>query len=402
MMLVFLSGLGCFGGGSSTSSSYSDNSSEPEDEIQENKILNGPYCATVHYFNPNTGTQSDYQLIVEVSDNQLQRINFPQGWMDQSNFSMVEFDANGNTQFVNDKGYQYSVEIIGEADDCFSGMPALNQCLAILENGIQCERVTDNPNRLCWQHQSAIPPAESKRVTEAVFINTDGNVKLRVSEEMREEDIRKFNLGDFISLREYINTFDFKTTAKLMYIEELGDNILFISTYTGGAHCCVRIEAFKPDRGSDFYYYLDRMSFDGEFMKLDYPFTVNLWHEYFHCPYAFGFSECNYKFYNDYLHIVNGKFVPKAQGDKDQLEQCLLEFFRTNQVPELMDNFDEGQREVILNSLRQLYNLTEDMEYIKNLYMEKMPPVKDKLKLWNEMSEIILSQKRTYEKFPFR
>ena len=45
----------------------------------ESQSYNGVYCANVHYYNPNTGTDSEYVLTLEVENNQLLKVNFPNG-----------------------------------------------------------------------------------------------------------------------------------------------------------------------------------------------------------------------------------------------------------------------------------------------------------------------------------
>lgn len=77
----------------------------------------GTYCAEVTYYNPNTGSTSDYTLEVEVEGNEVVRINFGNGgWMDEDHFYAEELDANGYCSFSSDKEYEYTVQITGQ--DC--------------------------------------------------------------------------------------------------------------------------------------------------------------------------------------------------------------------------------------------------------------------------------------------
>lgn len=72
----------------------------------------GEYCALVEYFNPNTGTSSEYQLSVEVKNGELVLIKWPNGgWLDESHFTPEEIDEDGRTEFTSDKGYQYTISI---------------------------------------------------------------------------------------------------------------------------------------------------------------------------------------------------------------------------------------------------------------------------------------------------
>ena len=100
----------------------SDSSSESEFAIEgqtEDGFEDGTYCAEVTYDNPNTGTSNTYTLEVEVQYNQVTQINWGNGgWMDEDHFSAVDLDENGYCSFSSDKGYDYTVQIIGR--DCGS------------------------------------------------------------------------------------------------------------------------------------------------------------------------------------------------------------------------------------------------------------------------------------------
>lgn len=74
----------------------------------------GSYCADVSYHNTNTGTSSTYTLNVEVEDNVLVQIDFPNGgWLDNDHFLAEDLDASGFCSFTTDRGYEMEVEISG-------------------------------------------------------------------------------------------------------------------------------------------------------------------------------------------------------------------------------------------------------------------------------------------------
>ncbi len=82
---------------------------QSEDEFED-----GTYCANVTYHNPNTGTTSEYTLDVEVSNNQVIRINWSNGgWMDEDHFSPETLSDTGHCSFESDKGYEYTIQITG-------------------------------------------------------------------------------------------------------------------------------------------------------------------------------------------------------------------------------------------------------------------------------------------------
>lgn len=114
---------------------------------------NGEYCADVTYKNSNTGNVSDYRLRVQTKNNQLIKIQFAQGWLDEDDFG---------SQYVNDKGFAtfsvgdtktYTVQIIGPAANCFTESQTTKQCTAKTKDGERCKHQTDNANQRCFQHQ---------------------------------------------------------------------------------------------------------------------------------------------------------------------------------------------------------------------------------------------------------
>lgn len=124
-----------------------------EEEQSDNGYSDDTYCAEVEYYNPNTGTRSNYILTVEVYNNEVTKINFPQGWLDGDQYSSEELDENGECDIRTYRGYQYSIKIIGSSSGCYEDEPKAVQCNGITEDGTPCEHLTDNQNGYCWQHQ---------------------------------------------------------------------------------------------------------------------------------------------------------------------------------------------------------------------------------------------------------
>ena len=98
------------------------NSSDEEYPIEgqtEEGFEDGTYCAEVDYYNPNTGTSNSYTLEVEVSSNEVIQINFNNGgWLDEDHIDAESLDSDGTCTLVSDRGYEYTVHIIGR--DCSS------------------------------------------------------------------------------------------------------------------------------------------------------------------------------------------------------------------------------------------------------------------------------------------
>jgi|GEM_PF-884520 len=81
---------------------------------KDNDYASGTYCADVEYYNPHTGTTSNYTLNVEVEDNEVTRILFGNGgWLDSDHMTPQELDSDGTCTITSDKGYRYEIEIKG-------------------------------------------------------------------------------------------------------------------------------------------------------------------------------------------------------------------------------------------------------------------------------------------------
>ncbi|WP_289039929.1 hypothetical protein [uncultured Zobellia sp.] len=152
LIFGFILLLGCKEKKSNSERTFRNAQSEYNSDYEENDNWDGEYCADIEYYNPSTGTSSDYTLTIEVSDNELEQINWPSGgYLDD--FSNVEFDEDGYAEFTSDKGYDYTVQITGDTGDCFENVPMAEQCNGITEDGDQCENSTDNYSGYCWQHE---------------------------------------------------------------------------------------------------------------------------------------------------------------------------------------------------------------------------------------------------------
>ena len=88
----------------------------PEDEEDDDRYeySDGMYCATVEYYNPNTGTNNSYTLNIEIENDNLVTIHWPNGgWLDESHF-ISEDISSGSCSFTSDKGNEYNVTILGQ------------------------------------------------------------------------------------------------------------------------------------------------------------------------------------------------------------------------------------------------------------------------------------------------
>lgn len=88
--------------------------SQDEEDDDGYEYKDGIYCASVEYYNPNTGTSNTYTLNIEVENDNLVTIHWPNGgWLDESHF-ISEDISSGACSFTSDKGYEYIVTILGK------------------------------------------------------------------------------------------------------------------------------------------------------------------------------------------------------------------------------------------------------------------------------------------------
>lgn len=108
VLMTFIIGCGGQSGGDRSSNYYSE----------ENGYEDGTYCAEIDYYYSETGTSSTYTLEVEIENNELTIIYWPNGgWLDDSHFSPPDI-SDGEASFTSDRGVDYTVRIIGKEGDC--------------------------------------------------------------------------------------------------------------------------------------------------------------------------------------------------------------------------------------------------------------------------------------------
>ncbi|MBL0202184.1 MAG: hypothetical protein IPP81_19110 [Chitinophagaceae bacterium] len=84
----------------------------------EDGYSDGDYCAVINYYYSKTGTNSTYTLKVEIEDNELVKIYWPNGgWLDNSHFNPPDI-SDGSASFVSYNGVEYTVTIKGKDIDC--------------------------------------------------------------------------------------------------------------------------------------------------------------------------------------------------------------------------------------------------------------------------------------------
>jgi hypothetical protein len=128
--------------------------------------VDGTYCAEIDYYYSATGTSSTYTLEVEIEDNELTVIHWPNGgWLDSSHFSPPDI-SDGEASFSSDANVDYTVRIIGEQGECSLDSYARDEDDLIQE---QRNQVIEEENRLREEQE-------------------DEDEKLRQEEEERKRD----------------------------------------------------------------------------------------------------------------------------------------------------------------------------------------------------------------------
>jgi aryl-phospho-beta-D-glucosidase BglC (GH1 family) len=118
----------------------------------QSSVLDGTYCAEIDRYNPKTGKESAYTLLVDIDDNFLDAVHWPNGGhSDSDDFGSVKFDSK-TVSFSDNKGTQYKIEITGNDSNCFPDGSTLKQCTGIKSNGKRCKNKTGRPSGFCWRH----------------------------------------------------------------------------------------------------------------------------------------------------------------------------------------------------------------------------------------------------------
>lgn len=135
-LFLFLMSFLCF------SSCKNSSGSSVEDDLEEyigvDGFEDGTYCAEVTYSNPNTGTENTYTLEVEVFNNEVTQINWNNGgWLDEDHFAASELDSDGQCSFTSDKGYDYTVQIIGQGCN-FTDESSVEEDIQLEEESLTC------------------------------------------------------------------------------------------------------------------------------------------------------------------------------------------------------------------------------------------------------------------------
>lgn len=87
---------------------------ENSEDAGQEAYPDNTYCADIEYYNPHTGTRNTYSLNIEVENNEVTVIHWPNGgWLDSTHFSPEELDDSGSCSFSSYDGKHYNIQITG-------------------------------------------------------------------------------------------------------------------------------------------------------------------------------------------------------------------------------------------------------------------------------------------------
>lgn len=122
LLILFIICLSC----SQKNKNKYKNSNELDESIEVSSKSTGTYCAEIDYYYYNTGTSSTYTLTVEVENDELVKINWPNGgWLDDSHFTPQDISS-GFCSFTSDAGYDYNITLLNKGDCSYNTTPSYN------------------------------------------------------------------------------------------------------------------------------------------------------------------------------------------------------------------------------------------------------------------------------------
>ncbi|WP_316814058.1 hypothetical protein [Pedobacter heparinus] len=177
LLLCSLALMGCRDNSITSSDSQGGSSVDP-DALEINAYEDGTYCAEVEYYYSKTGTNSTYTLSVEIEDNHIIRIDWPNGgWLDDTHFTPPDIE-DGTAEFTSDRDVDYTVRILGEEGDCSLSSNAIDEGSMIdqhLKDGYQEELdAHEDENRLREvEEQEEMDSQEKEKESEEIVQSED-------------------------------------------------------------------------------------------------------------------------------------------------------------------------------------------------------------------------------------
>ena len=152
--------------------SNSDSESKYDEESNEYGYADGTYCAEINYYYSETGTQSTYTLEVEIENNELTVIHWPNGgWLDSSHFLPPDI-SDGEATFTSDANVDYTVRIIGKEGECVTESYAKDENDLVREKE---DQEAEEQDRIQEENEAREAEDAQAREAEAQEANADAS-----------------------------------------------------------------------------------------------------------------------------------------------------------------------------------------------------------------------------------
>ena len=112
----------------------------------------GTYCAETSRYNPRTQKQSTYTQTVEVKNDEVVQLNWPNGGYSDSDDFEAKRIIGGKASLKDFSGVLYTVKILKKGSDCFGGIE-LVQCSGYTKSGNRCRNKTGHKSGKCHVHR---------------------------------------------------------------------------------------------------------------------------------------------------------------------------------------------------------------------------------------------------------
>lgn len=162
--------------------SSSDMSSSSLDIESSTSYADGEYCASIEYYNGDTGTSSSYTLTVHIEDGLLTQIDWPNGgYLDSSHFSPADVDEDGSCSFSTYDGKDYTVQI-DEDGECSGnyGSPE--------EDDSEEQRIKDEEEKRRQRDKEVVESREEERIEDEKQEESERQRRLEDERRLEEEE----------------------------------------------------------------------------------------------------------------------------------------------------------------------------------------------------------------------
>lgn len=195
LLFIWITMIGCKHGSKVTDKSEEESYTE-SGSAETSEYADGVYCAEVEYYYSETGTNSTYTLSVEIQNNLLVRIDWPNGgWLDDTHFTPPDIE-DGTAEFTSDRGVDYTVRILGEEGSCSLSSSAIDE-----------DSLIDQHREYEYREEHDAQEEENRLREEEKQEERDREEQERQAEELEQSEEQVFT-GDLRKDRDYYNSYN--------------------------------------------------------------------------------------------------------------------------------------------------------------------------------------------------